>query len=64
VPNRVDDASCSINDLIADEQDWPSHGSFVSHVTRVGNELRASGTISGRERGAIVSAAARSDIPD
>jgi hypothetical protein len=62
VPNRVDDVSCSLNDLIADEQDWPSHGTFVSHVDEVTDELLATGMITGREQGAIVSAAARSDV--
>lgn len=64
VPNRVDDASCSINDLIADEQAWPSHGTFVGHVDEVTDDLLATGMITGREQGAIVSAAARSDIGD
>jgi hypothetical protein len=62
VPNRVDDASCSINDLIADEQDWPSRGAFTTHVAGVTSELRAAGMISGSERSAIVSAANRSGI--
>ena len=62
VPNRVDDGACSINDLIADEQAWPDHGSFVSHVSRVTNALAKDRMISGREKGAIQSAAARSDI--
>jgi hypothetical protein len=64
VPNRVDDDSCSINDLIADEQVWPNRGAFTSHVAKVTNELRAGGMITGRERGAIMSAAARSRVSD
>jgi hypothetical protein len=62
VPNRVNDLGCTIDDLIADEQPWPSKGRFQRHVTHVATDLRADGLISGRERGAIVSAAARSGI--
>ena len=53
VPNRVDDVSCSINDLIADEQSWASHGRFMNHVNNVVRDLRADGMIDGREGGAI-----------
>jgi Zinc carboxypeptidase len=62
VPNRVDDVSCSIDDRIADEQPWPSKGAFQSHVTGVVEELRNDGLISGKEGGAITSAAARSAV--
>ena len=57
VPNRVDAGSCSINDLIADEQNWPSHGQFRAHVVAVVDQLEAAGMISRAERNAIVAAA-------
>lgn len=53
---------CTINDLIDDERDWSSHGAFVSHVTDLANRLQAGGVISGREKGMLTRAAARSDI--
>lgn len=62
VPNRMDDVSCSINDLIADEQAWPSHGQFVRHVNSVARELVDSGLVSRQEAAEIRSAAARSDV--
>jgi X-Pro dipeptidyl-peptidase len=60
VPNRALAGLCTINDHILDDEDWDSHGQFVSHVTEVADELLAAEFIDGRERGAIVSAAARS----
>jgi len=62
VPNRVDDVSCSVNDLIADEQDWPNKGQFVRHVNDVTQELEGRGQINARERGAITRAAAQTDV--
>jgi hypothetical protein len=62
VPNRVDEVSCSINDLIADEQVWPTHGRFVQHVVRVARDLVDERLIDRREAAAIRRAAARSDI--
>ncbi|MBE2315059.1 hypothetical protein DVA67_003670 [Solirubrobacter sp. CPCC 204708] len=57
VPNTVDAARCSINDLIADEQTWPSHGQFLVHVAAVADALAAAGTITADQRNRIVSAA-------
>lgn len=62
VPNRVDDVACSINDLIADEQDWPSRGRFLQHVTTVLRDLYDDGLVSNRERGQITRAAAHADV--
>ena len=62
IANRVDAARCSINDLIADEQTWPSHGEFLLHVARVADQLEAAGTITGAERDRIVSAAGVSAV--
>jgi Zinc carboxypeptidase len=62
VPNRVDDISCSINDLIADEQTWPNHGRFVQHVNRVVRDRQHEGLLDNREAAAIRRTAAQSDI--
>lgn len=62
VPNRVDDEACSINDLIADEQDWPSRGRFLQHVTGVLRDLHDEGLVSNRERGVITRAALHADV--
>jgi hypothetical protein len=62
VPNRPLAGTCTINDHILDGEDWASHGAFVSHVGEVADELLEAGVISGRERGQIVSAAARSGV--
>ncbi|MFB6392383.1 Xaa-Pro dipeptidyl-peptidase [Polymorphospora lycopeni] len=62
VPNRPLAGSCTINDHILDGEQWPNHGQFVRHVTEVASDLVAAGKIEPRERGAIVSAAARSRI--
>ena len=40
----------------------PNHGRYVSCVTRLGNALRKTGVISGSDKGAIQSGAARSSI--
>ena len=53
---------CTINDLIYDEQEWSSHGAFVSHVNDVANRLKQDGVLSGREKGKLSRAAAKSDI--
>jgi plastocyanin len=53
---------CNLNDLIAERAPYPSHGSFVRHVEGITRSLVASGTLTRRQQGAIVRAAARSDI--
>ena len=53
---------CTINDHIQDDQPWTDHGDFVDHVAEIGDLLVEAGLISGRERAAIVRAAARSGI--
>lgn len=62
VPNRVDEVSCSINDLIADEQVWPSHGRFIQHVNRVVRDLLREGLMDRKEAAAVRRAAAHSDV--
>jgi hypothetical protein len=58
----TDELGCSIDDLILDEQPWADHGDFVAHVAEVTTQLRRAGVITGQERGALVSAAARSTV--
>ena len=62
VPNYPLAGTCTINDHILDDESWPNHGQFVAHVTKVGDDLVAAGLITQRERAAVVSAAARSDV--
>jgi X-Pro dipeptidyl-peptidase len=62
VPNRALAGTCTINDHILDSEPWDRHGRFMSHVSEVTSQLRAARVISGSERGAIVSAAARSRV--
>jgi len=61
--NNVDVGNgCTINDLIAERASYPDHGSFVRHVTAVTDSLVAVGTLTRRQQGTIVRAAARSDV--
>ncbi|WP_433528842.1 OmpL47-type beta-barrel domain-containing protein [Micromonospora sp. CA-263727] len=53
---------CTINDLIDEHANYPRHADFVRHVTAVTAALVADGTLTQRQQGAIVRAAARSDI--
>ena len=62
VKNRVNDDGCSVDDLIADEQPWPSKGTFLKHVVETVARLRAERTINTLEAAAITVAAARSDV--
>jgi hypothetical protein len=53
---------CTSSDLIAAlAATSTNHGSFVSGIAHLTNEWRAEGIISGREKGTIQSAAARSN---
>jgi hypothetical protein len=64
VGNTVFSNGCRISDLIADCADGAgNHGAFVSCVAHVTNSLKKSGAISGRDKGAIQSCAARASIP-
>jgi len=60
VSNYLMDDGCTVTDqIVAQCKDVvDNHGSFVSCVSAVLNELRDAGVITGRERGAIQSAAA------
>ncbi|RIQ20495.1 DUF1080 domain-containing protein [Jiangella rhizosphaerae] len=62
VPSYALEDGCTVNDLILDEAEWNTHGAFLRHVTEVTDHLVADGVLDGRERGAIVRTAARSDI--
>jgi len=53
---------CTINDLVAERAQYPDHAAFVRHVESVTGALVAGGVLTRREQGAIVRAAARSDI--
>jgi hypothetical protein len=63
VGNILVDNGCSISDLIDQCADGAeNHGEFVSCVSGVTNGLKASGYISGKEKGKIQSCAARANI--
>ncbi|MDG4809599.1 plastocyanin/azurin family copper-binding protein [Micromonospora sp. WMMD1120] len=53
---------CTINDLIDEHADYPDHAAFVRHVEAVTAALLTGGTLDRRQQGAIVRAAARSDV--
>lgn len=64
VENILVENGCSISDLIDPCADGAeNHGEFVSCVSGVTNGLKASGYISGKEKGKIQRCAARSNIP-
>jgi hypothetical protein len=62
VANRVNNEGCSVDDLISDEQPWPTKGAFVKHVTEVVHALRAERVITNQEAAAITVASAHSDV--
>jgi hypothetical protein len=64
VDNTLGADGCTISDLIGECADGVSnHGQFVSCVSHLTNDLKKAGLISGRDKGAIMSCAAQSDIP-
>ncbi|WUK51335.1 plastocyanin/azurin family copper-binding protein [Micromonospora zamorensis] len=62
VPNVDTGDGCTINDLIDEHADYPGHAAFVRHVEAVTAALVTGGTLDRRQQGAIVRAAARSDV--
>jgi glucose/arabinose dehydrogenase/type 1 glutamine amidotransferase len=54
--------SCTVNDLIYDEQQWSSHGAFVSHVETVTNRLRKDGVLTAQESATVSRIASQSDV--
>jgi hypothetical protein len=64
VPNTIFPSGCTISDLIAACAEGASnHGQFVSCVSRMTNDLKQAGTITGQQKGAIQSCVAQADIP-
>jgi hypothetical protein len=53
---------CTINDLIAENAEYPDHAAFVRHVQAVTDHLVTGGVLARRSQGAIVRAAARSPV--
>ncbi|GAB7046263.1 OmpL47-type beta-barrel domain-containing protein [Catenuloplanes indicus] len=62
VPNSDTGNGCTINDRIAERAGYPTHAAFVRHVENVTSGLVAAGTLTTRQAGTIVRAAARSAI--
>ncbi|MBN8440595.1 MAG: bifunctional metallophosphatase/5'-nucleotidase [Thauera sp.] len=65
VADRAVGGSCLnrlIIDTLGEGARYASHGAFVAEVSRFARAWRAAGVISGREAGALVSAAARSNV--
>jgi len=64
VPNTLFSNGCTISDLIAQiAASSSNHGEFVSGVAQLTNDLVSQGVITGRQKGAIQSAAAQANIP-
>jgi hypothetical protein len=64
VPDQILTNGCSITDsLAAMAATSGNHGMFVNGATHWLNELRRNGTIDHRQRGEIVSCAARANVP-
>jgi hypothetical protein len=62
----INESGCTIDQLVPCEGPssggtWTNHGQYVSAVAHVSNTFKKEGLISGREKGQIVSTAARSD---
>jgi plastocyanin len=62
VANKDTGNGCTINDLIAENAEYPDHATFVRHVQSVTAPLVTAGIITRRDQGAIVRAAAASDV--
>ncbi|OKI81707.1 sugar phosphate isomerase/epimerase family protein [Micromonospora sp. CB01531] len=62
VPNRDLGDGCTIMDAVWAEAPFASHGSFVSLVSRLANELRQTAILTPEESSSIVRAAADSEI--
>ncbi|MBL7775986.1 MAG: hypothetical protein JNK89_08290 [Saprospiraceae bacterium] len=65
VPNLFVTSCSTMSDLIADcAASAGNHGQFVSCVTQLANGWKQAGLITGAQKGAIVSCAAQSNIPN
>jgi hypothetical protein len=60
VENRDRGDGCTIEDLIRDEDAWPSQGRFLRHVQQVTDRLARDGVVTRLEQGLILAAAAAS----
>jgi hypothetical protein len=58
----VNAAGCSISQLVPAAGPWKSHDEYVLAVAHVAGDFVAQGLITGAQKGAIVSAAAQSDV--
>jgi hypothetical protein len=64
VDNELFDTGCRMSDLVLQcGATAKNHGKFVSCVAGITNSWKKAGLISGREKGAIQSCAAKADIP-
>ena len=62
-PGTVVNASgCAISQICSATATWQNHGQYLSCVSNNSAEFERTGLISGAQRGAIVSAAAKSDV--
>ncbi|MFC7532420.1 OmpL47-type beta-barrel domain-containing protein [Actinoplanes sp. GCM10030250] len=62
VPSEDTGDGCTVNDLVAEHGDYAGHAAFVRHVETVTAALVARGALTKRQQGAILRAAARSNI--
>jgi hypothetical protein len=58
----VNAVGCSISQLVPASWPWKNHGEYVSTVAHVAGDFVDQGLIPGAQKGAIVSAAARSGV--
>jgi hypothetical protein len=58
----VNAVGCSISQLVPASWPWKNHGEYVATVAHVAGDFVAQGLITQKQKGEIVSAAARSDI--
>ena len=64
VPNTIFPNGCTISDKIQQcATRAQNHGQFVSCVAHLTNKLKRTGVITGRQKGAIQSCAAHSNVP-
>lgn len=64
IANKLFNNGCTMNDLIAQcAESAKNHGKFVSCVADLTNGWKKDKMISGKEKGAIQTCAAKADIP-